>query len=57
MSSIALLVLSEIWSERNARVFRNKFAPRYIVVDKIRKEARLRAIAGAKHLGYLVPRE
>jgi hypothetical protein len=54
MSSLALVTISELWNECNARVFRNKFAPPYIVLDKIRKEARLWVIAGAKHLGVLV---
>jgi hypothetical protein len=35
MSSLPLLVLPEIWSERHARVFRDKFAPPCIVLDKI----------------------
>jgi hypothetical protein len=57
MSTHALLIISELWNKRNVRVFKNKFAPPSIVLDKIRKEARLWVIAGAKHLGLLVPRE
>jgi hypothetical protein len=47
MSSIALLVLLDIWSERNARVIRKKIVPPFVVLDKIRKEARLWMLAGA----------
>jgi hypothetical protein len=54
MFSLAMLIISEIWAERNARVFRNKFAPSFVVLDKIKREARLWVLAGAKHLGYLM---
>jgi hypothetical protein len=57
MSSLAMLVMSELWAEQNARVFRNKFAPPFVVLDKIKTEARLWVLAGAKHLGNLVSGE
>jgi hypothetical protein len=50
VASITLLVTWEIWNERNARVFKNKHAPPTVVFDKIRNEARLWALAGAKHV-------
>jgi hypothetical protein len=37
--AMSLLVMSKLWSERNARVFINKFAPPFVVLDKIRKGA------------------
>lgn len=57
MASITLLVTWEIWNERNARVFKNKHAPPTVIFDKIRNEARLWALAGAKHVNFLMPRE
>jgi hypothetical protein len=47
----------EIGKERNARVFRQKISPTFIILDKIKCEARLWVIAGAKRLGDLMPEE
>jgi hypothetical protein len=52
-----MLIIWEVWSERNDRVFKSKQAPTQIVFDRIKKEARLWALAGAKKLGLLMPRE
>jgi hypothetical protein len=57
MASVALLVSWELWNERNARVFNAKSAPPQVVFDKIRKEAHLWVLAGAKRLGNMMPRE
>jgi hypothetical protein len=57
MASIALLVSWEIWNERNARVFKNKHAPPMVIFEKVKYEARLWALAGAKHVNFLMPRE
>jgi hypothetical protein len=57
MATITLLVSWEVWNERNARVFRSKSAPAQVVFDKIRGEARLWVLAGAKSLSNLMPRE
>jgi hypothetical protein len=56
LASISLLVIWELWNERNARVFRNKFSP-FVVFDNIKREARLWVLAGAKRLGDLIPGE
>jgi hypothetical protein len=55
IASLTLLVTWEIWNERNARVFRNKFG--MVVLEKIGNEARLWVIAGMKRLGGLMPGE
>jgi hypothetical protein len=57
LASLTLLIVWEIWNERNARVFRNKQFPSLIILDKIKVEARLRMIAGAKKLGSILPGE
>jgi hypothetical protein len=40
--------------ERNARVFRKKLLPMYVILDKIKCEARLWVLAGAKRLDILM---
>jgi hypothetical protein len=55
--SLTLLTVWEIWNERNASVFRNKQSPFFVILDKIKVEARLWAIAGAKKLGSILPGE
>jgi hypothetical protein len=57
MASVTLLVSWEVWNERNAGVFRSKSAPAQVVFDRIRGEARLWVLAGAKSLSNLIPRE
>ena len=57
MVSLVVPTSSEIWNERNARVFRNKFAPPTVVLEIIKREAFLWATAGAKCLSILLPRE
>jgi hypothetical protein len=47
----------EIWKERNARVFRNKLSPSFVIFELIKAEARLWVLAGAKRLGDLMPGE
>jgi hypothetical protein len=46
-----------IWEDRNARVFRHKLLPTFVILDKIKCEARLWVIAGEKGLGELMPGE
>jgi hypothetical protein len=48
MASITLLVSWEVWNELNDRVFRNKSAPFVVVFERVKREARLWVIAGAK---------
>jgi hypothetical protein len=57
LASLTLLTVWELWKERNARVFWNKHSPMFVIVDKIKGEARLWVLAGAKRLGYLLPGE
>ena len=57
LSSLLLLVGWELWKERNARVFRNKAAPLAIIMRCIKEEVSIWAIAGAKHLRSVMPRE
>lgn len=57
LASLTLLITWELWNERNARVFRNKHAPPFVVLDRIKNEVRLWVIAGAKHLGEIMPGE
>jgi hypothetical protein len=54
MATLILLISKEVWSERNARVFRNKQASSHVVFDMIKREARVWVIAGAKHLGEMM---
>jgi hypothetical protein len=57
MAYISLLVAWEIWNERNVRVFKNKHASPTVILEKVRNEARLWALAGAKHVNFLMPGE
>jgi hypothetical protein len=57
VASLMLLATWEIWNERNARVFRSKHMPPLVLLDKIKREARLWVTAGAKCLGNILPGE
>jgi hypothetical protein len=57
LSSLALLVVWEIWKERNARVFRKKLSSNVVIFELIKAEARLWTLARAKRLGDLMPGE
>jgi hypothetical protein len=57
ITSLSFLVSSRIWNERNARVFCNKHAPPFMILEHIKRKARLWVLAGAKHLGDLLPGE
>jgi hypothetical protein len=57
LAPLSLLIVWEIWNERNARVFRSKQSPSFVLVDKVKAEACLWVIAGAKKLGYIMPGE
>jgi predicted negative regulator of RcsB-dependent stress response len=50
MASLAMLVSWEIWKERNARVFRNNASTLSMLVTKIKDEAVIWSLAGAKAL-------
>jgi len=55
--SLALLVIWEIWCERNARVFRKRETSAPGLLAKIKSEAGAWALAGAKDLESLLMRE
>ena len=57
LTSLIMLVSWEIWKEHNARVFRNTAAPTMLIVERIKEEAHLWALAGAKYLSNVMPRE
>ena len=57
IASLIMLICWELWNERNARVFRNFSTMPTVIFDKIKKEAILWSIAGANHLGNIMPRE
>jgi hypothetical protein len=57
LASLALFTVWELWLERNSRVFHNKQSPSFIVVNKIKEEARLWVIEGANKLGSIMPGE
>jgi hypothetical protein len=52
-----MLVSWEIWKERNARVFSNNAPTMAMVVNKIKDEAALWSLAGAKALSNVMPRQ
>jgi hypothetical protein len=45
LASLTLLTVWMIWEERNARVFKHKLLPTFVILDKIKCEARLWVIA------------
>jgi hypothetical protein len=55
MATFAMLVLWEIWKERNARVFQNHANSSTMFVYKIKEEAALWCLAGAKALCNIMP--
>jgi hypothetical protein len=57
LASLSLLTVWEIWNEHNTRVFRNKSSPAFVILEKIKGEARLWVLAGAKCLGELLSGE
>ena len=57
LASLAMLVSWEIWLERNARVFQNKFTASVMLLQKIKSEVVMWSTAGAKALCILMPRE
>ena len=52
-----MLVSWELWNERNARVFRNVATTVTMVTARIKEEARIWALAGARHMCNVMPRE
>ena len=51
----AIILFSwELWKERNARAFSNKFSPPQVLAQKCKDEGRNWILAGAKHLGEMI---
>jgi hypothetical protein len=57
VASLSMLIIWELWNERNDRIFKNKHAPVQVVFDRVKKEGSLWVLAGAKKLGLLMPGE
>ena len=57
LASMLMLVFWELWNERNVRVFKNVTTTVTMVTSKIKEEARIWALAGARHLCDVMPRE
>jgi hypothetical protein len=57
LASLTMLTVWEIWQERNARIFHHKLSPTFVIVDKIKCEARLWVLVGDKKLDDLMPGE
>jgi hypothetical protein len=55
LRSLILLVVWEIWKERNRQIFDHKEAAIGFLLTRIKEEASLWALAGAKRLRELVP--
>jgi len=54
LRSLIMLVVWEIWLERNARIFKHKETPRPLVISRIKDQANSWKAAGAKHLAALL---
>jgi hypothetical protein len=52
-----MLVSWELWSESNTKILKNKSTMPTISLPKIKLQARSWILAGAKHLGIVLPRE
>ncbi|KAM3391717.1 hypothetical protein ACQJBY_013051 [Aegilops geniculata] len=57
LASLMMLISWEIWTERNSRVFRNTATPSTVLISKIKAKVSLWAMAGAKHMSIVMPRE
>jgi hypothetical protein len=51
---LIILTIWEIWKERNTRIFDRRETPAPAIISKIKDEATMWSLAGAKHLGLLV---
>ena len=54
MHTAIILISWEIWKERNARVFNNKFTMPSILFQRIKTEGRIWILAGAKNLAEII---
>jgi hypothetical protein len=54
MASLAMLVSWDVWKERNTLVFRNHSSAVAMVVARIKEEAAMWSLAGAKALTNVI---
>nr|TKW26116.1 hypothetical protein SEVIR_3G165300v2 [Setaria viridis] len=54
LRSLIILVLWEIWNERNIRIFQNKEQTIHRKVNKIKDQTATWIAAGAKHLEFII---
>ena len=54
LRSLIILVIWEIWLERNERIFKYKESPCQMVISRIKDQASNWMAAGAKHLATLL---
>jgi hypothetical protein len=57
IASLALIVTWDIWNKRNARVFNSKHTPPLVLLEKMKREARLWVTVGVKKLGHILTGE
>jgi predicted negative regulator of RcsB-dependent stress response len=57
LTSFAMLISWKIWKERKARVFQNHASSSAMLVSKIKEEAALWCLAGAKALCNIMRRD
>lgn len=55
LRTLILLIVWEVWKERNRRIFDHKEAATSYLLSKIKEEAGMWALAGAKRLGEIIP--
>ncbi len=55
LRTLILLIVWEVWEERNRRIFDHKEAATSYLLSKIKEEAGMWALAGAKRLGEIIP--
>ena len=55
IASLTMLISWELWTERNARVFRHKSTLPSVILGRIKDEAQTWVKAGAKHLEFILP--
>nr|TKW05006.1 hypothetical protein SEVIR_7G147400v2 [Setaria viridis] len=53
--SLTLLIMWELWNERNSRIFRHKGSPTTQLMAKIKSSANMWIAAGARDLAALLP--
>ncbi|OEL33522.1 hypothetical protein BAE44_0005458, partial [Dichanthelium oligosanthes] len=47
----------ELWNEHKVGIFRRRFSSTLSLIAKIKDQARMLCIAGAKHLRQIIPEE